>query len=74
VARRIRERAATGRALLLPALVKKHYRTRNDLRADGFDYIESFLQSTPTRSTIGSICPVQFENLNAPNGSVRDAG
>jgi len=28
-------------------LNKKHYRTRDDLRADVFDYIERFLQSTP---------------------------
>jgi putative transposase len=53
-------------------LSRRHYRTRNDLRADVFDYIERFyapqevpLGDNPRRrhSTIGYVSPMQFENL-----------
>jgi putative transposase len=44
-------------------LSKKHYRTRDDLRADVFDYIESFYNPRRRHSTIGYLSPVQFENL-----------
>lgn len=42
---------------------RKHYRTRDDLRADVFDYIERFYNPKRRHSTIGYISPVQFENL-----------
>jgi hypothetical protein len=42
-------------------LSKKHYRTRDDLRADVFDYIERFYNPRRRHSTIGYISPVQFE-------------
>ena len=44
-------------------LSKKYYRTRDDLRADVFDYIERFYNPRRRHSTIGYISPVQFENL-----------
>jgi putative transposase len=44
-------------------LSKKHYRTRDDLRADVFDYIERFYNPRRRHSTIGYISPIQFENL-----------
>lgn len=44
-------------------LSKKHYRTRDELRADVFDYIERFYNARRRHSTIGNISPVQFENL-----------
>jgi putative transposase len=44
-------------------LSRRHYRTRNDLRADVFDYIERFYNTKRRHSTIGYISPVQFENL-----------
>lgn len=44
-------------------LSKKHYRTRDDLRADVSDYIERFYNPRRRHSTIGYISPVQFENL-----------
>lgn len=44
-------------------LSKKHYRPRDDLRADVFDYLESFYNPRRRHSTIGYINPVQFENL-----------
>ena len=44
-------------------LSKKHQRTRDDLLADVFDYIERFYYPRRRHSTIGYISPVQFENL-----------
>lgn len=44
-------------------LGRRQYRTRNELRADVFDYIERFYNPKRTHSTIGYISPVQFENL-----------
>lgn len=44
-------------------LSRKRYRTRDDLRADVFDYIERFYNPKRRHSTIGYISPVQFENL-----------
>lgn len=38
-------------------LSKKHYRARDDLRADVFDYIESFQNPRRRHSTIGYIGP-----------------
>jgi putative transposase len=44
-------------------LGRRQYRTRNELRADVFDYIERFYNPKRRHSTIGYISPVQFENL-----------
>jgi putative transposase len=44
-------------------LGRRQYRTRNELRADVFDYIERFYNTKRRHSTIGYISPVQFENL-----------
>lgn len=44
-------------------LSRKNYRTRDELRADVFDYIERFYNQKRRHSTIGYISPVQFENL-----------
>ena len=40
---------------------RKNYRTRNEARADVFDYIERFYNATRRHSTIGYISPVEFE-------------
>jgi putative transposase len=45
-------------------LSRKHYRTRDDLRADVFDYIERFYNPKRRHSTLGYISPMQFENLH----------
>ena len=37
------------------------YRTRNEARADVFDYIERFYNSIRRHSTIGYVSPVEFE-------------
>ncbi|SEL33904.1 putative transposase [Nitrosovibrio tenuis] len=44
-------------------LGRRQYRTRNELRADVFDYIERFYNPKRRHSTIGYISPIQFENL-----------
>jgi putative transposase len=37
------------------------YRTRNEARADVFDYIERFYNAIRRHSTIGYLSPVEFE-------------
>jgi putative transposase len=39
----------------------KTYRTRDEARADVFDYIERFYNTTRRHSTIGYLSPVEFE-------------
>ncbi|MET4375020.1 putative transposase [Bradyrhizobium sp. LB12.1] len=39
----------------------KIYCTRNEARADVFDYIERFYNATRRHSTIGYLSPVEFE-------------
>jgi putative transposase len=39
----------------------KTYRTRDEARADVFDYIERFYNSKRRHSTIGYLSPMQFE-------------
>ena len=40
---------------------RKTYRTRNEARADVFDYIERFYNSIRRHSMIGYVSPVEFE-------------
>jgi putative transposase len=40
---------------------RKRYRTRNEARADVFDYIERFYNPVRRHSTIGYISPMEFE-------------
>ena len=40
---------------------RKTYRTRNDAKADVFDYIECFYNAKRRHSTIGYLSPVEFE-------------
>lgn len=44
-------------------LSKRHYRTRDDLHADVFDYVERFYNPRRRHSTIGYLSPIQSENL-----------
>jgi putative transposase len=39
----------------------KTYRTRNEAKADVFDYIERFYNSKRRHSTIGYLSPMEFE-------------
>ena len=41
---------------------KRVYRTRDDARADVFDYIERFYNPKRRHSTIGYLSPVEFED------------
>src|ERR1700710_2146670 len=40
---------------------RKIYRTRNEAKADVFDYIERFYNAIRRHSTIGYVSPVEFE-------------
>ncbi len=40
---------------------RKTYRTRNEAKADVFDYIERFYNAIRRHSTIGYLSPVEFE-------------
>ena len=40
---------------------RRTYRTRNEAKADVFDYIERFYNPERQHSTIGYISPMQFE-------------
>ncbi len=40
---------------------RKAYRSRDEARADLFDYIERFYNTTRRHSTIGYLSPVEFE-------------
>lgn len=42
-------------------ITRRIYRTRDDARADVFDYIERFYNPTRRHSTIGYVSPVGFE-------------
>jgi putative transposase len=44
-------------------LSKKHYRIRDDFRADVFDHIERFYNTRHRNATIGYFSPIQFEYL-----------
>jgi len=42
-------------------LARKLYRTRDEARADVFDYIERFYNPKRRHSTIGYLSPMEFE-------------
>ena len=42
-------------------IARRNYRTRNEAKADVFDYIERFYNTTRRHSTIGYVSPVEFE-------------
>ena len=42
-------------------LASKVYRTRDQARADVFDYIECFYNPTRRHSTLGYVSPIEFE-------------
>lgn len=44
-------------------LNRKRYRTRDEVRADVFDYVERFYNPRRRHSTLGYVSPAQFENL-----------
>ena len=46
-------------------VARKVYRTRDQARADVFDYIECFYNPSRRHSTIGYISPMEFERIAA---------
>lgn len=46
-------------------LSRTHYRTRDEARADAFDYIERFYNPKRRHSTLGYLSPASFEKLRA---------
>jgi putative transposase len=44
---------------------RRRYRTRDEARADVFDYIERFYNPRRRHSTLGQISPVEFERRNS---------
>jgi putative transposase len=48
-------------SLKIERTARKIYRTRNEARADVFDYIERFYNAIRRHSTIGYLSPVEFE-------------
>lgn len=48
-------------SLKTESTARKAYRTRDDARADVFDYIERFYNPKQRHSTIGYMSPMDFE-------------
>ncbi len=48
-------------SLKVERLARKTYRTRDQARADVFDYIERFYNPRRRHSTIGYLSPMEFE-------------
>jgi len=44
-------------------VARKIYRTRDDARADLFDYIERFYNPKRRHSTLGYLSPIEFEQM-----------
>jgi hypothetical protein len=56
-------------------VARKVYRTRDQARADVFDYIERFYNPTRRHSTIGYVSPMEFERIAAwLKGGVHQTG
>jgi putative transposase len=55
------QRRRFSREFKIERTARKIYRTRNEARADVFDYIERFYNATRRHSTIGYLSPVEFE-------------
>jgi transposase InsO family protein len=53
--------SASVHSLKTERTARKTYRTRDDAKADVFDYIECFYNPKRRHSTIGYLSPVEFE-------------
>ena len=51
--------------LKIERIHRKHYATRDEMRADVFDYIERFYDPRRRHSTLGQISPMEFETRYA---------
>ena len=52
-------------SLKIERIYRKKYVTREEVRADVFDYIEMFYNPRRRHSTLGQISPVEFEKRYA---------
>jgi len=52
-------------SLKIERIYRKKYVTREEVRADVFDYIEMFYNPRRRHSTLGQISPVEFEKCYA---------
>jgi len=52
-------------SLKIERIYRRKYVSREELRADVFDYIEMFYNPRRRHSTLGQISPVEFERLNS---------
>ena len=48
-------------SLKIERTARKVYRSRNDAKADVFDYVERFYNPTRRHSTLGYLSPIQYE-------------
>jgi hypothetical protein len=53
---------------------RSHYATREEARADIFDYIERFYNPKRRHSTLGQVSPIEFERRQLSLQSVRENG
>ena len=51
--------------LTIERIHRKRYATRDEMRADVFDYIERFYNPRRRHSTLGQISPIEFETRYA---------
>jgi transposase InsO family protein len=58
---RTRQQDLRRQSAFVPRTARKVYRTRNDARADVFDYIERFYNPKRRHSTLGYLSPNDFE-------------
>ena len=56
-----RVRASFFSSLKTERIARKTYRSRNQARAEAFDYIERFYNPTRRHSTLGYLSPMDFE-------------
>jgi putative transposase len=56
---------AKHRGVWTERTARKLYRSRNQARADVFDYIELFYNPQRRHSTIGYLSPMEFERITA---------
>lgn len=48
-------------SLKMERIMRKTYRTRNEAKAEVFDYIERFYNPRRRHSTLGYVSPIAFE-------------
>ena len=52
--------------LKVERVYRRHYRTREEAKADLFQYLEGFYNPRRRHSTLGGVSPMEFERQNRP--------